>query len=192
VGGGGQGGGAKAPAAGQASVGAGGGAGAYAASWVTGITGTYAVTIGAGGTGAAAGLAGNAGGDTIFGANLVVAKGGAGGGAGTAVGTVTIGVGGGWTGSGNTGDVSIYGDQGGTGMVIASAGTVQMIWGGDGAGSIFAKRLAGPALWFAGNNAGNGGIGYGGGACGGVAFGAVAATVGSNGAAGAMRVWEYF
>lgn len=88
--------------AGGTSTGAGGGGGETRIYTLTGITGTYAYSCGAGGV-AIAGAAGAAGGDTTFGTGpLVTAKGGA---AGT---SITAGAGG----TGGTGGTGISGSGG--------------------------------------------------------------------------------
>lgn len=71
---------------GQCAAGAGGGGGAYAAKMIANPAASYTVTVGAGGT-ATSNTSGGSGGDTIFGSNVVVAKGGSGG----SVGVVDIG-----------------------------------------------------------------------------------------------------
>lgn len=113
------------------SRGGGGGAGgAWATKVVTVVPGqTYNITVGIGGNPASNnGGSGANGGDTIFGANLVVAKGGTGGSASN----------GGYSPSGNIGDNAYYGGSGGDG-----ASDWPMAGGGGASGSYGATGGAG-------------------------------------------------
>lgn len=84
---GGGGGGAPAPGASLYAGGAGGGGGGYSRHLIAAPAATYAYAVGARGTaGTTTPTAGGTGGDTTFGATIVVAKGGPGGAVGTAVG----------------------------------------------------------------------------------------------------------
>jgi len=149
------GGGAGGGATSNPGKGGGGAGGQYARRVITGLTGgsTISYTVGAGG--AASTGAGGAGGDTVFGANLVVAKGGAGGGAGAAT-----GAGGAGTAAGGVGDVVHAGGSGSAGAVsggsCAPGGA-----GGGGAGSTGAGGNASGNTAGTGtpNNGGNGGAG---------------------------------
>lgn len=134
-GGGGQGGGAPATGAGQLGAGGGGSGGVYARSLVlvSNLDTTEAITVGAGGTGAAAGATGNAGDDSVFDtiSGEVRGKGGNGGGVGgpttgpTLVGSPAD------VPSGSVGDFIVLGDDGdfGTGL--------NTVRGGRGGGSFF-------------------------------------------------------
>lgn len=154
IGGGGQGGGAATSST-QVSVGSGGGAGAYAASWITGVTATVSVTVGAGGSSGGAGAVGTVGSDTIWGSNVIVAKGGSGG-------TVMA-----------AGTTLITADGVAGGLEASCTGDLKC-GGGDGAGP---SRLGSGANQGIGGNGGNSAMGNGG-------FGRTAATGGLAGTAG--------
>lgn len=111
VGGGGGGGGAATTSAAQVAIGAGGGAGGYTEKRITAAFAGVTVTIGAAGTGAAAGAnTGTAGGTSSFG-GLLSAGGGSGGSGGPAA-AVGGGASGGAGGSAAGGDFNIVGQQG--------------------------------------------------------------------------------
>jgi hypothetical protein len=188
VGGGGEGGQATATTA-NASVGGGGGAGGYSASWLTSILASYSVTVGAGGSGAAVAAAGNAGGDTIFGSNVVVAHGGAGGGAGTAAGTVAAISQGGAGGAVGVGDYSTAGNRGGWGVVVSGS----LVCAGGGAPGYFGGSPH-PGDWATSGGGGTGAGAANSGAGGGGAYfigtGAGTTATGSGGS-GVVRIWEF-
>ncbi|MFN4004804.1 MAG: DUF6701 domain-containing protein [Hylemonella sp.] len=149
------GGGAGGGATSNPGKGGGGAGGQYARRVITGLTGgsTISYTVGAGG--ATSTGAGGAGGDTVFGAALVVARGGAGGGAGAA-----SGAGGAGTDAGGVGDVVYAGGSGSAGAVSGSSCAAGGA-GGGGAGSTGAGGNASGNTAGTGtaNNGGNGGAG---------------------------------
>jgi uncharacterized repeat protein (TIGR01451 family) len=135
--------------------GGGGAGGQYARRVLTGLSGGQSISYTVGAGGAASTGAGGAGGDTVFGTNLVVAKGGAGGGAGAAAGAAGLG-----SAAGGVGDVVYAGGNGSAGAVsggsCAAGGA-----GGGGAGSTGAGGNASGNTAGTGtaNNGGNGGSG---------------------------------
>ncbi|MCV0396971.1 MAG: sialate O-acetylesterase [Rhizobiaceae bacterium] len=180
------GGGAGASSASSAArMGGGGGAGGYAAKFIESPDASYAVTIGAAGTGGASGQNnGGAGGTTSFGS--VSATGGSGGGAfgSTAEPYMTTG---GNAGLGSGGDVNSAGDGGGIGFKMSSA----LRQAGAGGTSRFGRggttTLTGSAATVTNGNAGSGyGAGGGGGTC-----SDSANASGGDGNPGVVLVWEY-
>jgi hypothetical protein len=137
-GGGGGGAGAGGNGTGAAAAAGGGGGGAYARKLILAPAATYAFTIGAaGGGGAPTPVVGGGGGDTIFGANVVVAKGGSGGPAGGAAYGYSQQYGGqGGVPGTSVGDVTVGGGNGGTGwaMSLGNGSTTRYAVGGQGGG----------------------------------------------------------
>lgn len=184
---GGQGGGGSCSSTSSNATASGGGAGgAYAASFVTPILASYAVTIGAAGVAGAVGQnPGGAGGDTIFGANVVVAKGGGGGSAGTVAGTAAAVSSGGVCPGGSVGDVVLVGGPGSAGAVISSSIVT------CGSGGITPVLGSGPGValnWPVSGGAQATGRGPGAGTA---YSGTYSATAGINGQAGQCRIWEF-
>ncbi len=175
---------------GQSAAGGGGGGGAYAAKMISNPAASYSVTVGAGGIAVSA-SAGGAGGDTIFGSNVVVAKGGSGGG----VGGVDIGVFPDTSGPAvNGGDsASCVGDivmDGGS-----SSGGYLLRATYPQAGSGGAAALGGGVRLSAPNNgtfAGHVGNQYGGGGSGSAAATSASAQLGGTGAPGVIIVTEFY
>lgn len=169
------------------SIGGGGGAGAYGEVWVASPGASYAVTIGAAGSPAAAGNnAGGNGGATSFGSLLNL--GGGNGGNGAAGGTFSVGVGGGVGGSVTTGgDRSHDGDKGGRGIQVSGAFRAS----GRGANSPFGSGADDRVISNTGtSNAGLAGSGYGAGG-GGALAGTSSSQAGGAGTAGYVEVWEF-
>lgn len=160
------GGGAGGGATGNPAKGGGGAGGQYASKTVTVIPGnSYTITVGSGGTASTGN--GNPGGDSIFGADAVVAKGGAaGGGAASNGGDGTAGAG---STSAGIGDVVYAGGNGAAGSAGSACNTSGA--GGGGAGSTGAGGNAtgntggtgtatgGGSGGNASNSSGNGGAG---------------------------------
>jgi hypothetical protein len=139
LGGGGTGGTAQTGSQNTEAAGSGGWGGAYAASLITGPAASYTYTVGAGGASLANGGTAprsNAGGDTVFGASIVVAKGGPGG-TGDNNSTLSHGVpsgtGIGSPATGNVGGLIVPNGQPVGGLIIASNLLIAGA-GGDGAG----------------------------------------------------------
>jgi hypothetical protein len=149
---GGQGGGA-ATSSSTASQGGGGGGGAYSASRLSGAAiKVTSFSIGAKGSGAAAGATGNTGGDTTWDTTVIVAKGGAGGtvlAAGTTVGVAAGGAGG--AAASGTGDRKI---SGGTGEKGTRLSGTQAIGGDGGAAAYLGTVGAGGVAAITGGTAG--------------------------------------
>ncbi len=186
VGGGGQGGGA-ATSSSTASVGTGGGGGGYSAKWLTGAAvknpTTYA--IGAGGSTTSTGTTGQAGGNTTWDTNVVVANGGNGG-LTMAAGTSNIAIVPPAVAAAGTGDLAIAGSLGGFGYRIS--GTV-LGWSGVGGSGPLGAGGGNMviATTSVGGNAAAGAYGAGGG-------GSATLTTqeaGGTGQAGVIRVWEF-
>jgi hypothetical protein len=180
---GGQGGGCATGSSLGTACGSGGGSGAYSAKWLTGLAASYAVTIGAGGSTSVAGANnGQAGGDTIFGLSLVLAKGGSGGlFSPNASPCGASGGAGGLAGSG-VGDVLLGGFPGLPGFC-----TSPLICGGNGGGN---GGGAGSTLNGGTTGAGVAATGIGGGGSG-VALNTINSSLkGGNGAPGLIRIWE--
>lgn len=186
-GGGGQGGGA-ATSSSTCSVGGGGGGGAYAASLITGVSGTVSYSVGAGGSGGAAGATGNNGGDTTWNTTTIVAKGGSGGAvlaAGTSV-LVQAGGAGGAAGS-CTGDLKIDGSKGGKGTRDSGA----IGFSGDGGAAAFLGVVGALGTGVvAGGTAGAAASSTAYGSGGGGAATTTTQQAGGNGAGGMIRIWE--
>lgn len=184
IGAGGGGGGTTGSAAPNQFGGGGGQSGSYARSVITAATigASKAVTIGAKGTGGAAGNnAGAAGGDTSL-STLVIAKGGAGGGFGN---SVTVGRGG-WTTTASTGDFVCVGSPGTAGF-YATVNTVT-VEAGMGASSVFGGgALAASHIT---SSAGNNAAGFGGGGSGGISITAIN-KAGGDGFDGVIFITEY-
>jgi hypothetical protein len=167
----------------------GGGSGGYAYYYLTGVTGTYAYTIGTAGA-AVAGAAGGNGGNTTFvnGGTTVTAYGGTGGGftAGSSATKYTAGGAGGIVSTNGT--INAAGVPGGWGSTSATAtigatgsgGSTSL--GGGGVGKVYssAAAVAGVA---AVANTGSGGSGGG--------TGTTTVAAGGAGAAGIIIIWEY-
>jgi len=185
-GGGGGGGGAAATAGATAGAG-GGGAGGYSYSILTAdqIGASAAVDIGVGGTAGALGNnTGGAGGDTAFGATLVVAKGGSGGGGAPASG-LGLGGAGGVAGTGNITKPGEYGYAG------SGAGNMQQYARG-GRGGNSALGSGGPETTSgAGGSAGQAPTGSASGGGGGCSYNGTGAA-GAAGKEGFMKITEYF
>jgi len=173
--------------------GAGGGGGGYAAVYIASPAASYSYAIGGGGSaGAAANGAGGTGGNTTFGA--ILTAGGGTGGAGSTVptaGSSSI-VGGGNAGAGSVGDFQINGNGGGAAiMVSTSASASTMALSGFGGGSFFGGGPRGLASNSDAQQNGTTGTNYGSGANGGLSK-STSGFTGGVGAAGAIRVTEYF
>ena len=190
VGGGAGGGGCSLTSASQFSTGSGGGPGGYARSRLTSGFSGVTVTVGAKGTGGAAGANnGTAGGSSSFGAAVVATGGsaGTGAGAGNAPGISSTP---GGSGVGTAGDLLTGGRVGVFGLAVSSAAFGVMssnggssIWGEGGTSFISATGGAG-------NNAN--GVGYGGGGGGGMNIASQGTgKAGGDGAPGVVIVWEY-
>ncbi len=177
VGGGGQGGGSIAS---NGNAGGGGGAGGVVIDVIahSGAT-TYAFSVGAAGSGAAAGASGNPGGNTTF--NGVTANGGAGG----TVGLGTIGSvrAGGAGGAAAGGSINIPGMNGGHGVKIVN--TTFFGLAGTGGSSVFGSGGAGRT-----GSSGVGNVATGYGAGGGGALGATS-FAGGAGTDGVIIIYEY-
>jgi len=182
----GAGGGGTAGATGQLNGSNGGGGGNTSKKTVTAATVgvSQAVTIGAGGAGgSSAGGAGGGGGDSSVGA-LCIGKGGSGASGGS---NGTIGGAGGVTG---TGDISVPGQPGGGGFILASTSGNWASGAGGNASLGFGSGAAG----IAGLNAaftGNAGGLYGGGGSGGLAGNTATGAAGGAGANGLVYIVEY-
>jgi len=177
VGGGGQGGGCLAT---NGSAGAGGGAGGVGIDLIThsGST-TYTFSVGAAGSGAAAGASGAIGGNTTF--NGVTANGGAGGIVGN--GNTGQAVAGGIGGAAAGGDINIAGENGTQGVRLANTNTYGLT--GNGGSSPFGRGGQGRT-----GSTGAGGAASGYGAGGGGALGN-ASNAGGAGTAGVIIIYEY-
>lgn len=186
-GGGGGGGSAGTGASNQSSAG-GGGAGAYARTYSTAaaIGASKAVTIGAAGTGGAAGNnAGVAGGSTSVGV-LCIAPGGSGGG-GTGG---SSGASGGTGGTGATGDVVGSGMNGFSAVGGATFVTIGFAGGAGGSSSIGGGG-ASPNITGAGGFNGNAASGWGAGGSGGSSFNSATTASGGNGSQGLVVITEF-
>lgn len=183
-GGGGAGGGAAVINAGNFSVGGGGLSGAYAKANITSLSSSYAVVVGAGGT-PVSGSAGNAGGNSSFGAAVTAAGGNAG---STLTEGTNFGIASGvgnypstdFTGANIFGVGLVYGQVGvrisGVAGYSGSGGTAVMGSGGGSRGS---------------TGAGSTGRGYGAGGGGAVAAVATQNYAGGAGTPGVVIVWEF-
>lgn len=180
-GGGGGGAGSTATAAGQASVGGGGAGGMYVESYLT-YSGPASVTIGAGGTGNL-GAGGGNGGNTIYGASLVVAAGGLGG-ITAAAGPAVVGAAGGIVAGGSVFNTLSISSAGRAGFGV---GSLSLGVGGEGGGG------AGSSITVSGGGANNGiaASAPGGGGGGGASANGAGATTGGVGGAGYLVVYEY-
>ena len=180
------GGGAGGGATGNPAKGGGGAGGQYARRLVTVIPGnTYAVTVGAGGTGSTG--SGTVGVDSTFATNVVVAKGGA---FGTGA---TNGVAGTGSITGGIGDVVYAGGNGAAGVVTTNCNSSGSGGGGagsGGAGGNATGNTGGAGTATGGGNGGNGSNSSGNGQAGSIAGGGGAgacaeSTTDRNGGAGA-------
>ena len=197
VGGGGGGGGVDGQGAGTAGGAGGGGSGTYGRTTVIDVTSVTdaAVTIGAAGTGAAAGnFQGNNGGQTkiVIGATTYSVSGGAGGYGRNAVSNAFSHTsGGGAVSAGDTQNVFGGVQYGEMGVATGTGGSAS---GGSGGSSMYCGGSGQTSLFITGTTDGidvaaaNGGAGGGGGCV--VANSTNAA--GGDGSAGFMRVWEYY
>lgn len=186
IGGGGQGGGAATSST-TASVGTGGGGGGYSAKILTGaqVKNPTTYAIGAGGSTSGSGAVGQAGGNTTWDTNVVVANGGAGG-LVMAAGSTNIAIVPPAVAAAGTGDIALAGSLAGFGYRIS--GTV-LGWSGfggvgplgSGCGNMVIATLSN------GGAAPAGAYGAGGG---GAATLSTAAT-GGAGQGGVIRVWEF-
>ncbi len=183
------GGGAGGGATGNPAQGGGGAGGQYASKVLTVTPGqSYAIVVGTGGTGGTGD--GPAGGDSSFGATLVVAKGGAGG-TGAANGVAGVG-----TTTGGVGTTVYAGGSGSAGSTSASGGAGGGGAGSGGAGGDASGRTAGIGTAAGGGNGGAGrntnGSGNTGNAAGGGGGGAFAGSntdrTGGNGAKGQVII----
>lgn len=170
-------------------AGAGGGAGGYVIEHLTGVTGTYAYTIGAAGTaGAATSGTGGTGGATTFvnGGTTFTASGGVGGLGAAAVttATATVPVQGGLGGAASNGDVNASGEGGAIGMHFTAATSV------SGKGGTSELGAGGRQLISTTSQAGTAGAGFGAGGGGGVSSGNTNAA-GGAGSAGIIIIYEY-
>lgn len=181
-------------APGTGGAGGSGGGGAYSRKYITNPTATYAVTVGAGG---AAGVVGGAnpgaGGDTIFGSSVVLAKGGG----ASAPSAVTVngqlpGAGGGLASAG-VGDVKLDGGDAGYGWWNGSAGLCGSGIGGRAAGPYAGDPGQAVVLGAGGRAAGLPASLYGSGSSGGIAWGTGLAPFNAfAGAAGLIVVTELY
>jgi hypothetical protein len=181
-------GGAATTAAGQSASGSGGGAGSYAEALVTSGFSGVTVTIGAVGTGAAAGVNnGAAGGTTSFG-SIVSCPGGLGGnGGGASSGAGPTGASGfssTCTISGATTIYAVQGSSGGPGMVMAP-GTMSA--GGTGGNS----PLGMGGIARVSSAGGTAGVGYGAGAGGANNLASAGAAAGANGQPAIVIIYEF-
>lgn len=193
VGGGGAGGGGPAAPGdtNHVSAAGGGGAGAYAVKFIAAPSASYAVTVGAAGTGVADGN-GNAGGDTIFGTSVVLAKGGSGAlrqNVGNTIATFPGALGGLATTS--IGDFKVSGGNGRRGYRLSGT----QGWSGAGGSSRFGK--GGNSMYAIFPNSTTGGFGGnsatapGAGGSGQLCINTSVTQVGNSGAAGLCLVWEF-
>jgi len=193
VGGGGGGGGCTVVSSGQVAVGGSGGGASYSASIIQNPVASYAIQVAAGCAGGAAGnnpgASPAAANDSIFGANLVVAKGGFPGNGNSSTATQQVTQGGspcqGVTG---VGDVRIDGDGGGAGACIAAG----LGWDGRGGRSGGPYGAQRNELVSAGASGGQAGIGYGGGGTGGIRVAATGSQLGGAGSNGIIVVTEFY
>jgi hypothetical protein len=163
----------------------GGGGGAYSASWLAPTSASITCGVGAGGTAGAAGAnPGNAGGDTTWDTNVIVAKGGAGGLADTVATIHAGGLGGaGGLAASGTGTMKGGGSAGVAGVALAAAQAVSGAGGASAFGGGGAARKT--------QAAGIAGDPYGGGGSGGCILSGGASVAGGAGGIGFIRVWEW-
>jgi hypothetical protein len=186
-GGGGSGGSAAAPASAGAAAGGGGGGGwakkLFLASDLT--QASYAIVVGAGGTGGSATpTAGGTGGPSSFSGTGITTVQGNPGQLGNSGGSTTTAnsAGGGAGGSGTGGDVNAYGGDGGRGAVVSGTRT----YSGTGGGTVLGGMSA------AASGAAVTGSPYGGGAGGATTGASGSAAAGAAGAAGVVIVTEFY
>jgi hypothetical protein len=190
VGAGGGGGGVDGQGAGTAALAGAGGGGAYVAKMITDMSQTFTYTIGAGGSAGAAGVNnGGTGGTTTFIASVtgtLTASGGTGG-TGVLAGSSTDSGGGGSGGSTFTGgDLNL---RGGTNTVASTTGTGFGTFSQAGCAPYFGTVGIGNR---ASNNNGANGSNPGEGGAGGSVSASTSNFAGGDGAAGAIRITEYF
>jgi len=188
LGGGAGGGGVAATSAGQSAAACGGGNGTYAKVRITSGFNGSTVTIGAAGTGGAAGQnSGTNGGTTSFG-TFVSCPGGSGGPGGGAISSSSINNGGGAAGAatitGATTIISVQGSSAPPALVI-TAGTAS--FGSQGSCGIYGTTAQSKVA----SGAGNGAAGYGAGGGGAHNEASQPAAAGGNGTAGLVIVYEY-
>jgi hypothetical protein len=172
---------------------AGGGGGATCIKYLTGLTpgNTLSLTIGAAGTGGAAGdNSGGAGGNTTLSSGTqtittLTAGGGAGGSSGSGGYSAPAGSGG----TATNGDLNISGGKG-FAAILDAGGSTNRVCISQGGGSMYAAPVATAAAGTAANGAAA--VGYGGGGAGGVSpAGAGSAASGGNGSQG-LAIFEWF
>jgi hypothetical protein len=187
VGAGGGGGGVDGQGAGTGAAGGAGGGGGYAATLITDMNQTFTYTIGAGGSGGAAGNnAGIAGGTSTFIASVsgtLTATSGTGGAGDSGSAGLTRAAGGG-PGTGSGGTLNLSGRTGTTG--VANGVLVLSV---SIAGASFFGGGSGNGI---GNTAGATGSNFGTGATGAVSSSSATDFAGGTGAAGVIRITEYF
>jgi hypothetical protein len=187
VGGGGGGGGAASASSGQLTGAGGGGSGAYSRKLVTAadVGASKTVTIGAAGSGGAAGNnSGGTGGDTSVG-TLCVAKGGSPGGGVGSSGGGSSGAGG--LASGGTGDVKIDGGNGFNGRNVTSGASAMFLAaGGPGGTSVYGAG----GIWSCAD-IGQPASGYGGGGGGASSLNSGGTKAGGAGTPGLVIITEY-
>lgn len=185
----------------QTTVGCSGGGGSYACAWLTGTLPsagtTYDANVGAAATGGSGAANGTAGNDTTFRettgpTNKCIGKGGSLGatanGLATAA-TLTYTAACGAGGVAGTGDFTIVGGEGRRGMRLS---TIASEGGQGGDCPRGAMGGTGGIITSTGTKAdGSAGAAPGGGGGGGVNCNSATATSGGNGAAGAIKIWEY-
>lgn len=191
AGGGGGGGGVDGDGANTSGASRSGGGGGYCAKFITSPAATYTFAVGAGGSGGASGNNdGAAGGDTTFvgtGTSLTANGGGAGAGSLATSGN-SQSTPGGTGGSSTGGDINLSGSRGGARAIIAVSGTAY----------IAAVSQAGECPMFGGGraqsngNAGTDGANFGGGGSGASVTGTSTNYAGGAGAAGTIRITEYY
>jgi hypothetical protein len=187
VGGGGGGGGTL-----TAGCGGGGGGGATCIKYLTGLTpgNTLSLTIGAAGTGGAAGdNSGGAGGNTTLSSGTqtiptLTAGGGAGGSPGSGGYSAPAGSGG----TATNGDLNISGGKG-FAAILDAGGNANRVCISQGGGSMYAAPVTTAAAGTAANGAAA--VGYGGGGAGGVSPGGATAAAGGDGSPG-LAIFEWF
>jgi hypothetical protein len=181
----------------NAGAGSGGGGGGTVLHYIANAAATYTYTVGAPGTGGAAGNNnGTAGTDSTFSGGTLVAGGGQAG-SGSAVsgnaGQYTNGGAGGVSSGGNIANIS--GQPGGAGVVTTGLGAGLAIGGAGGSSQRgFGAQSNATALGGGGTVDGNAGNSYGGGASGGAVSTTGAgggAAAGKNGAGGIIIIWEF-
>jgi glycyl-tRNA synthetase alpha subunit len=184
LGGGGGGGGVSAQNA-RCAAGSGGGSGSVCQFIITNVSGTYAYTIGAGGTAGASGSNGGNGGNTTFtkGSTVYTAYGGGGGYAMSAAISTSIQAGGAGGALSTNGDVNGGGGQGVAGIRLDGANGLS----GSGANSPYGGGGAGIGTDVNANNA----TGYGAGGGGALSLSVTSPCTGGTGAPGIIIIYEF-